>query len=156
MDNPEIWQWIWMATAAAFIVGEMTTAGSFFLLPFGVAAGVSTILAFADVSVTGQWLAFFVVALVSFIAMRPLAKRLNQQGVTEGIGARRLVGAKGVAIGAIPGSDQLGMVRVEREEWRAQSASGAPISPGTEIYVVDVEGTRVLVSTTPPPPGANT
>jgi len=145
-----------MVATATFFVGEMITAGSFFLLPFGVGAGVATILAFFDVSVTGQWIGFVSVSLGSFIAMRPLAKRFNSQGHVEGIGSRRLVGGRGMVLNDIPGSDRLGLVRVEREEWRAQSSTGAPLTSGTTIYVLEVEGTRVVVSTTPPPPSPTT
>lgn len=152
MDDPEIWQWIWMFAAGTFFVGEMVTAGSFFLLPFALGAGVATILAFADVSITGQWFAFVGVSLGSFLAMRPLAKRFNSQGHVDGIGAKRLVGVQGTVLNEIEGGTHLGMVRVEREEWRAQSATGAPLAPETTIYVSEVEGTRVIVSTTPPPP----
>ena len=34
MDSPDTWQWIWLVTAVALAIGEMSTAGSFFLLPF--------------------------------------------------------------------------------------------------------------------------
>lgn len=152
VDDPEIWRWIWMAVAATFFVGEMMTAGSFFLLPFAIGAVVATILAFLDVSITGQWIAFVTVSLASFLAMRPLARRLNQQGQVDGIGARRLVGASGTVLEQIGGEGKLGMARIDREEWRAQSATGESLSPGTLIHVVEVEGTRVIVSTAPPPP----
>ena len=44
------------------------------------------------------------------------------------------------------GAAELGMVRVDREEWRAQSTDGTPIAAGTVVRVADVQGTRVIVA----------
>ena len=44
--DPEVWRWIWLATAATFIVGEIAMTGAFFLLPFGVGAAAATAVAF--------------------------------------------------------------------------------------------------------------
>ena len=38
------------------------------------------------------------------------------------------------------------MVRVDREEWRAETVDGAPIAAGTIVQVVEVQGTRVIVA----------
>jgi membrane protein implicated in regulation of membrane protease activity len=45
---------------------------------------------------------------------------------------------------AIPSGD-LGVVRVDREEWRAVAADRAAIAVGTRVTVADVEGTKVVV-----------
>jgi membrane protein implicated in regulation of membrane protease activity len=37
-------------------------------------------------------------------------------------------------------------VRVDREEWRAQSTDGSGIPMGTAVRVADVQGTRVIVA----------
>ena len=37
------------------------------------------------------------------------------------------------------------MVRVDREEWRAQSVDGRAIPAGATVRVVRAEGTRVVV-----------
>ncbi len=44
--DPEVWRWVWLAAAAAFIVGEITVAGTFFLLPFGLGAAVAAVFTF--------------------------------------------------------------------------------------------------------------
>jgi membrane protein implicated in regulation of membrane protease activity len=46
----------------------------------------------------------------------------------------------------IPGDAELGMVRVDREMWRAQSTDGSPIAAGTVVRVAEVQGTRVIVA----------
>jgi membrane-bound ClpP family serine protease len=47
-------------------------------------------------------------------------------------------------------------VRVDREEWRAESTDGSPIPSGSTVRVADVQGTRVIVAAVDvlPPPTA--
>lgn len=148
MDDPDTWRWIWLIAAAAFLAGELSTAGSFFLLPFAIGAAVSAVLAFAGVGVEWEAVVFLTVSVAVFAAMRPLARRLDQGGITEGIGARRLIGQPAAVLEAIPGgTHELGLVRVHREEWRAESVDGGPIPAGATVKVVEQRGTRLVVST---------
>ncbi|MDQ3782541.1 MAG: NfeD family protein, partial [Actinomycetota bacterium] len=114
MDEPEQWRWIWLGTAVVFGIGEMATPGAFFLAPFAVGAAVASILAFADVPLVGEWAAFVGVSVAAFAAMRPLARRLDVEGGSDGIGARRLIGRPGTVVEAIS-ADRPGLVRVDRE-----------------------------------------
>jgi membrane protein implicated in regulation of membrane protease activity len=146
VDEPESWRWIWLGAAVVFGIGEMATPGAFFLAPFAIGAGVAAILAFADVAVAVQWLAFVGVSLIAFAGLRPFARRLDERaGSSEGIGSRRLIGRSGTVLEAIE-PDRLGLVRVEREEWRAESADRMGIPAGAPIRVTQVQGTRVIVS----------
>jgi membrane protein implicated in regulation of membrane protease activity len=147
MDEPETWRWIWLGAAVLFGVGEMATPGAFFLAPFGIGAVVASALAFADVPLAGQWAAFLGVSLAALVAMRPLARRLDREGGSDGVGSRRLIGKAGTVLETIE-PDQLGLVRVEREEWRAESADRSTLPPGSSVLVTQVEGTRVIVTST--------
>jgi membrane protein implicated in regulation of membrane protease activity len=146
MDSPDEWRWVWIIATAVFAVGEMATPGSFFLAPFAIGAFVAAILAFADVSVTIEWAVFLIVSIAALAALRPVARRLDLNAVDHGIGSRRLVGTRATVLKAIPGDDELGLVRLDREEWRAQSTDGTPIPVGATVRVADVQGTRVLVA----------
>ncbi len=128
-----------------FAVGEMATAGTFFLLPFALGAAVAAGLAFAGVDLGFEWLAFVVVSGGVFASLRPLARRLDRDEPTLGIGAKRLIGEPGVVLEDVPAGHELGMVRVHREEWRAESVDGGAIPAGATVRVVEVRGTRVLV-----------
>lgn len=147
MDSPDDWRWVWLVAMAVFAVGEMATPGSFFLAPFAVGAFVAAILAFAGVSVAVEWIVFIAVSIATLLAMRPLARRLDRDAVDHGVGSRRLAGTRATVVRAIPGGDDLGLVRVDREEWRAQSADGTPIPAGATVRVAEVQGTRLLVAT---------
>jgi membrane protein implicated in regulation of membrane protease activity len=144
VEEPETWRWIWLVTAFVFTVGEMASPGSFFLLPFAAGAVVAAVLAFAGVGVAGEWVAFIGVSVAVFAGLRPLARRLDQQGQTAGIGATRLAGQQGVVLEEIAAGD-LGLVRIHREEWRAESLDGSAIAAGTPVRVVEIRGTRVVV-----------
>lgn len=147
VDDPDFWRWVWLATAVAFGLGEMTSPGSFFLAPFGIGAAAAAILAFLGAPLAIGWLVFVVVSAGSFAALRPLARRLDAAGTnTRGVGAGRLIGEQGVVLKSVPeGPDALGLVRVGREEWRAQSADLSGIPTGTPVTVLEVKGTRVIV-----------
>jgi membrane protein implicated in regulation of membrane protease activity len=152
MDSPEQWRWVWIVAAAVFAVGEMASPGSFFLAPFAVGAAVAAILAFAGVSVAVGWVVFLVVSIATLAALRPLARRLDRDALDHGVGARRLVGNRATVLRDIPGDTELGMVRIDREEWRAQSTDGAPIAAGTTVRVAEIQGTRVIVAALDAPP----
>jgi membrane protein implicated in regulation of membrane protease activity len=147
VDDPELWRWIWLGTAVVFGLGEMTSPGSFFLAPFAIGALVAALLSFAGASVAVGWIAFVGLSLASFAGLRPLARRLDAVGANpRGVGAGRLVGEEGVVLTEVPGGpDELGLVRVGREQWRAQSSDGSSIPQDTKVTVVEVRGTRVVV-----------
>jgi membrane protein implicated in regulation of membrane protease activity len=146
MDSPEDWRWVWIIATAVFAIGELTTPGSFFMLPFAIGALAATVLAFLDVNIVIEWLVFVGVSLAVFAALRPVAHRLNRSVDDTGVGARRLLGHPAVVLREIPPGGDVGLVRVDREEWRAQSTDGSAIPIGTAVRVADVQGTRVIVA----------
>ncbi len=146
VDSPEVWRWVWLAVAAGAAIGEMATAGSFFLLPFAAGGAVAAVLAFAGVPVGIEWLVFVIVSVAGVVASRPLARRLDLQTSTEGIGARRWIGQTATVLEAIPSGPQAtGLVRLGRAEWRAESLEGLGIETGTLVKVVDLAGTHLVV-----------
>ena len=154
--EPESWRWIWLAVAAVFAIGELSTAGTFFLLPFAIGAAVAAVLAFAGVSVAIGLVVFIIVSLVSLAALRKLAHRLDRNEPTEGIGSKRLIGQPARVVEPIDGANDLGTVRVDREEWRAESGDGSAIPLNTQVKIVEVRGTRVVVFPVEPLPPAAT
>lgn len=146
MDNPDNWLWIWLLTAVGFGVGEMLAAGSLFLLPFAIGAAVAVGASLLGLSITLQWLVFLGISGGTFLALRPLAHRLDRDYPSEGIGANHLIGAQGTLLNPISRHNtDLGMVRLERQEWRAESLDGNAIEAGTLVRVAEVRGTRVVV-----------
>ncbi len=146
MDDPGLWLWIWLAAAVLFGVGEIVVAGSFFLAPFAAGAVAAALVAAVDGPLVVQWGLFVGVSLGAFLALRPLARRLDALDPADGIGARRLIGEQARIVQAIPeGSHDLGLAMIGREEWRVESLDGHAIPVGTVTRVVEVRGTRAVV-----------
>ena len=146
VDSPELWRWIWLAVTAGAAVGEMATAGAFFLLPFALGGAAAAILAFAGVDVAIEWLVFVAVSVAGVVATRPLARRLDTVSPAEGIGARRWIGQTATVLEAIPsGAHETGLVRLGGQRWRAETLDGTAVGQGSRVKVVDVVGTRLVV-----------
>ncbi len=156
MDSPEQWRWLWLFAAAFFAIAEMATPVSFFMAPFAVGSFAAALLAFAGVSVPVELVVFLVVSVATLIALRPLAHRLDRQALDDGVGSRRLLGRPATVVEDIPAGDDVGMVRVDREQWRAQSTDGTALPAGTAVRVADVQGTRLIVTPTETPAAPRT
>lgn len=133
----------WMALAAICIVGEIFTAG-FFLLWFGIGAAVAGVLALFGAGMVWQWVSFIVISGVLFAVSRRFGERVTKKQ-PPGIGADRTVGKQGIVLEDIDNTNNSGRVRLEKEEWNADSDSGAIIQKGSRIEVVRLEGTHLVV-----------
>jgi membrane protein implicated in regulation of membrane protease activity len=138
----QIW-WLWMGFAAVFIVGEIFTEG-FFLLWFGVGAFVAGLLAIFGAGPVWQWGAFVVVSGALFAVSRRFAERFTKKQ-PPGIGADRLIGKRGIVLEEIDNTTNTGKVRIDKEEWRADSDSEETIPSGRRVEVVRLEGTHAVV-----------
>ncbi len=134
---------IWFVFAAIFIVGEILTAG-FFLLWFGIGAAIAGVLAILGFNAGWQWGAFIVVSGILFAISRRFAERFTKKQ-PPGIGADRFIGEVGVVLEEIDNIKNTGRVRIEKEEWRADSATGEIIKEGEKVKVVRMDGTHVVV-----------
>lgn len=142
--DPEVWRWVWLVAGVALLAGEMATAG-LFLAPFAVGAFAAAVLAFLGIAFAWQVIVCFAVSAAAFAALRPLARRLDATSKTEGIGSRRLVNEAAIVLTTIP-DDDIGLIRVGREEWRAESVDHRTIPAGAKVRILDVRGTRALVA----------
>ncbi len=147
MEDPRVWALIWLAFAAAFGVGEMIAAGTFFLMPFAIGAFVAAIVSLIGAPVGVGWVTFLIVSFGSFLVLKPLARRMNSETPSPpGTGANRLVGLQGVVTESVPtGAGTSGLVSVMGEEWRAEGRDGMGVASGTEVRVIKVSGTRLIV-----------
>ncbi|MHB1136016.1 MAG: NfeD family protein [Coriobacteriia bacterium] len=139
----EMWFWVWLGLAAILIVGEMFTAG-FFMLPFGLGAAVAAGAAFVDAPLIWQWVLFLAVSAVLLLGLRRFADRVTHEP-PEKVGVDRLIGKQGVVIEAVEPGDGSGRVRIEREEWRADTSAHDVIPEGARVTVERVSGTHLVV-----------
>lgn len=136
---------VWMVIAAAFVIGEIFTLG-FFLLWFGIGAAVAGIMAIFGLGGSWQWGAFAVVSGVLFVLSRRFAERFSKKQ-PPGIGADRFIDKKGVVLEEVDNIKNSGRIRMEKEEWRAESDTGAVIPVGKEVRVTKLVGTHVVIKT---------
>ena len=149
VEDIETWRWVWLGAAVVLGVGEMVTAG-FFMLPFAIGAAVACLLAFFEVAVWVQLLAFLVVSVLALVALRRFAQRDTEPNYP--VGSRRYVNASATVTETVDRSLGTGRVRMETEQWGATTDLDTILPPGTEVRVVDVRGARLVVEAKPPQP----
>jgi len=132
-----------MAIAAVFILGEIFTEG-FFLLWFGIGAAVAGLLAILDLHPAWQWGSFVVVSTALFAATRRIAEKFTKKQ-PAGVGADRLVGKVGVVLEEVDNMKNTGRVRIDKDEWRADSQTDDTIPADTRVKVVGLDGTHLVV-----------
>ena len=143
--------WIWLAVAvlAAVVEALVPSLVSVWFVPAAVAALLLSLLGWPWWL---QLLVFLAVSLVCLLALRPLAKKyMDPRRVATN--ADRAVGAEGVVTEAIDNLKAQGQVSVAGAPWTARTEPDAPpISAGTAVRVLRIEGVKVIV--TPLPAGA--
>ncbi|MHB1017549.1 MAG: NfeD family protein [Coriobacteriia bacterium] len=139
----EMWFWVWLGLAAILIVSEIFTAG-FFMLPFGLGAAVAAGAAFIDAPLIWQVVIFLAVSAVLLLSLRRFADRVTHEP-PEKVAVDRLIGKHGVVLETVEPGDGSGRVRIEREEWRADTSGHEAIPGGARVTVERVSGTHLVV-----------
>ncbi len=142
LDGNILWRWLWVGITVFLAVGEMVTAG-FFMLPFAIGAAVAATLAWFDVTLPIQLVSFIGTSLVALWGIRRFA--LSDTQPSYSVGAKRFVNARARVIEDINRDTGQGKVRLDREEWRATTDGAEPIEAGTEVMVLEVRGSRLVV-----------
>ena len=140
----EIQTWIlWMIFAALMIIGEIFTAG-FFILWFGIGAIAAGLMAVFGLGTGWQLGVFVVVSLVLLLVSRKFADKISKPQ-PDGIGADRFVGQKAVVLKEINNLANTGIVRLGKEEWRAESNNDENIPVNAKVEVLETSGTHLVV-----------
>jgi membrane protein implicated in regulation of membrane protease activity len=139
--------WVWFVIAILFFLGEVLTAG-FVLAAFGVGALVAMLAALLGTTLPVQLIVFIVTSGTGVLLSRRFADRITGPQA-QGVGIDRVLGKRAVVLEAIDPMTASGMVRVEREEWRADTVDNLPVPAGAVVEVLAVEGTRLKVRQVP-------
>jgi membrane protein implicated in regulation of membrane protease activity len=136
---------IWLLVGCGFGVGEMLSAGSFYLAPFAIGAALA---AAAQAAVGGvlAWIVFVAVSVLSLATVRPLitARLTRSPGLRTGAAA--LIGQHGRVLQTIDNRAGIGQVRIESETWTARSFDeDRVIEVGTDVEVVAIRGATAIV-----------
>ena len=146
------WLWVWIGAAVVFGFLELITPFLFFMISFAAGALLAAVAAALDASVALQWGVFLVGSAAALLVLVPVGRRLATAESDEAHeGAARQIGRVAVVLEEIPGgSRDTGLVRLERQQWRAETDADAPISPGAQVDVISVRGTRLVVAPVAP------
>ncbi len=137
---------IWGGLVLVFLVAEVATSGALFSLPFALGAAGAGATALAGGPIWLQACLFLIGSAASLAGLRPIARRIDRRAPRLEVGAGRWVGRQGVVTEAIPaGPGVTGMIRLDREIWRAESSLEIPITVGSTVLVTRVDGVRLVV-----------
>ena len=142
-DTESMMQIIWLILLIVFAASEAATVG---LTSIWFAAGAVTALIAALLGgpLWVQITLFLAVSLLCLAAVRPLAKRLLNSRV-EPTNADRVIGAQAQVTEDIDNIHGRGAVVIRGMTWSARSQDGGPISAGTMVKVLRIEGVKVFV-----------
>jgi membrane protein implicated in regulation of membrane protease activity len=144
-DLMEDWL-IWFLAAIALFVGEMFTAG-FWLACLAAGAAVAGVVALVPgLGAVSQGIAFAISSVVSMAGLRPKLMQYFQLGPGSELrtGVDALLGKTGVVTERI-GPGLAGRVKVEGEDWRGAVTDATVIEPGTQVMIIQVDGTTLVV-----------
>ncbi|MDE6841472.1 MAG: NfeD family protein [Oscillospiraceae bacterium] len=136
-------QIMWLVLLVVFAVGEAATVG---LTSIWFAAGslAALIAALLGGPLWVQLTLFLAVSLLCLVAARPLAKRhLNSK--VEPTNADRVIGETAQVIEDVDNIHGKGAVVIRGMTWSARSQDGGPITTGTMVRVLRIEGVKVFV-----------
>jgi membrane protein implicated in regulation of membrane protease activity len=138
-------EWVlWLIAAVILAVGEVLTLG-FFLAPFAFGAAVAAIAAAAGAGLVVSGIVFLAVSSVSFLALRPVARRHVRLPAELRTGTAALVGRTGVVVEDV--SEQGGSVRIDGEVWTARPYDeDQRFEAGRRVHVLQIRGATALVS----------
>jgi membrane protein implicated in regulation of membrane protease activity len=137
---------LWLIAAVVFAVAEVVNL-SFFLFPFAIGAAGAAVVDLAGAGAAITWATFAVLTALSFLILRPIARRHLRQPPTLRTGTAALVGRSAVVLERIEGDTTAGSVRLEGEVWTARAYDeDTVLEPGTRVHVMEIRGATALVS----------
>ncbi|MBO7074521.1 MAG: NfeD family protein [Bacteroidales bacterium] len=140
-----IWQ-IWLLIAALFVVIEIFTSG-FAVACFSVGCVFGAILAACELSLTWQVVAFAVGTFLAFVFIRPIVmkyldKKTNDNGVKTNMDS--IIGKTAVVTEKIE-ENGFGRVKIDGDEWKAQTFNGSAIEVGEKVIIESYESIILTV-----------
>lgn len=134
---------IWLVLAVVFVVLEFFS-NVFISLWFIFGALAALVASFLDVSFINQVYIFLGVSLVTLFLLRPLALKFAKPKAQSNYNA--IIGSVGFVTETIDNSKSTGYIKVNYQNWSAQSANfNEIIEVGDKIKVINIEGIKAIV-----------
>lgn len=127
----------WLIATAFLVILELVTAG-FGVICFAIGTLIAAILAYFELGLEFQISAFIVGSILALVFIRPFAlKWLNKRGGEQvATNADAIIGRKAVVTETIDAVKGTGYVRIDGDQWKAVSQTGAVIEVGAEVTVI--------------------
>ena len=135
---------VWLAAIILFAIVEALTASALVSIWFSVGALAALIVSFLTRNFWVQLVVFFVVSIAVLALVRPLTKKYFTPKL-ERTNAEALVGQEAVVTETVDNLAATGLVQLRGQTWTARSVDNAPLTPGTRVTVVRLEGVKVIV-----------
>ncbi len=143
MDIEHVYQIVWLALLLIFSIAEAATVGLTSVW-FAIGSLGALICALAGGNIWLQVGIFIVLSLVCLVALRPLAKKYLNNRV-EATNADRVIGQEAQVTQNIDNIRGMGAVTIGGIPWTARSEHDTPISAGSMVRVLRIEGVKVIV-----------
>ncbi|MBP6961892.1 MAG: NfeD family protein [Thermotogae bacterium] len=141
--NPTIF---WLILGVLFLIAEIFTP-SFFIMWFGIGSFAAMLVAFLfENSVLYQAIVFIVVSLIFVLFTRKMAQKMSGKP-SRLISQDEMIGKEGVVSETITADGGKGLVRINKDIWRARSLKDQEILSGAKIKVIELKGVTVTVDT---------
>lgn len=130
----------WAVISALLFIIEMLSPTVFFFACFGlgaVFAAITTVFGLMWLN----WVVFFIVSLSAIIFSRPLVNKLMKKP-SRPANVDALINQEAVVLEEIK-PDKFGRVKIEGEEWLAESSK--EIQKGSRVKISEVKGVRLIV-----------
>ena len=135
---------VWLAAIIVFAIAEAASAGTLISIWFSVGSLAALIVSFCTKNFWIQLVVFFVVSIAVLALVRPLTKKYFTPKL-ERTNAEALVGQEAVVTETVDNLAATGLVQLRGQTWTARSVDSAPLTPGTRVTVVRLEGVKVIV-----------
>lgn len=135
--------WLWFVSGLVFLVVELNTVTFFFGI-VGVGALFASLTDLFFVSEIPSFITFILgSSLVAYLAWKFNIYSESASGIRTG--ADRLIGKTGIVEEKINPSRGTGIVTVEGEKWRAKSRDERTIAEESEVTIMEIDGTTLVV-----------
>lgn len=144
-DIMVMWQF-WLIVAGIFFIGEIFTVG-FLIFWLGIAALLTTFISLITDNIIIQTAVFVISSgLLLFLTKPFVDKYITKNKESVATNAFSLIGKKGIVVKEMNSTPStFGQVKVGEEIWTAISEDSNPITEGTEIEVVKIDGVKLVV-----------
>jgi membrane protein implicated in regulation of membrane protease activity len=139
-----VWH-IWIIIAVLLFILEIFTA-AFLAACVAIGCIVAGLISYFDFGLSIQLIAFSVGTLASFFTVRPLMLKYayrNREEVKTNVDA--LSGKIAKVIVTINNSQNEGRVKVEGDDWKAESENNEIINIGEKVEILKVKSTILIV-----------